>query len=365
MQKIRRQRIKRWATMKDDNMNFFRSDIMAMTGYTPGEQPQVGSCIKLNTNENPYPASSQIAAAVAEDLEKARFYSDPVCMEVRKAAAKVYGLTPEQVIVGNGSDDILNILIRATTQPGEVVASFSPSYSLYETLAELQGATFRKIEFTEDYAVPEELDLAGVRILFLVNPNAPSGTMVSHDVIRRVCAACPGIVVVDEAYADFATENAIGLLSEIDNLVVSRTFSKSYSLAGLRIGLGLASPAIIEQLMKVKDSYNVNRLSQVAAVAALEDQDALQAHTEAIVATRERTRKALEEMGLFIYPSQTNFLLVRFAAKPAAQIYDELKARNILVRYFSKPRLDDCLRISIGTDEEMDQVLAALREILA
>lgn len=345
-------------------MSHFRPDILAMQGYVPGEQPQDEGWVKLNTNENPYPPSPAALAAARATLAKAQLYSDPLSTGLRQAAAQRYGLTAAQVIAGNGSDDVLNLLVRATAASEQVVASFTPSYTLYRTLAEVQGAAYREIPFAEGYAVPEDLDLAGVRLLFLPNPNAPSGTMVSHETIARLCAVCPGLVVIDEAYADFARENAIGLLAAHDNLVITRTFSKSYALAGLRIGLALAAAPIIEQLMKVKDSYNLDRVAQAAGTAALGDADWLARTVTRLCATRDRLAAALGELGLFVYPSEANFLLVRFDRPDAAAVFAALKERRILVRYFNTPQLKDCLRITVGTDAQANRLLAALAEIL-
>lgn len=345
-------------------MTYIRPAIATMAGYTPGEQPRDGEFIKLNTNENPYPVSPAVKAAIRAEVDRLQLYPDPLSTGLCQQAAELYGLTIDQVIAGNGSDDILNLLIRATAAEGEEVVSFTPSYTLYQTLAEIQGATFRAIPFREDYSLPEKLDLTGVRILFLPNPNAPSGTVVGQEAFRCLCRQCPGLVVADEAYADFAEENTIPLLSEFENLVVTRTFSKSYSLAGMRIGLGLASPAIIRELMKVKDSYNLDRLAQAAGVAVLREQGALREHTGRIIVTRTRLIRELEAMGCQVYPSQANFVLCRFHQKPAAEIYTALKTRRILVRYFNRPRLEDCLRISVGTEEEIDALLAALQHIL-
>jgi histidinol-phosphate aminotransferase len=345
-------------------MDAIRKDILAMSGYTPGEQPQGGDFVKLNTNENPYSPSPAVGVAISEEIEKLRLYSDPMSVALRKTAAEVYGLKTEQVIAGNGSDDILNILVRMCAFEGETVASFSPSYTLYETLAEIQGAKFKKIEFTKDYQIPQELDLTGIKLLFLCNPNAPSGTMVSHDEIRRVCKACSGIVVVDEAYVDFAEENAIPLLQEFDNIVINRTFSKSYSLAGLRLGLAFSSEFIIENMMKIKDSYNLDRLAQAGGIAALKDQSYLAENVAKIKATRAKLVGGLEDMGAFVYPSNTNFVLARFEGDYAKKIYELLKQRNIFVRYFDKEGLRDCLRISVGTDKESEILLSGIRDIL-
>lgn len=346
-------------------MPLIRQDIEKMAGYVPGEQPQSGRFIKLNTNENPYPVSEKVRDVVVAEIDRLRLYSDPVSNKLRDEAAKLYGFTPEQVIAGNGSDDILNIIVRMVVEQGGLMASFTPSYTLYQTLAEIQGAEFRLYDFTEDYQIPENLDLSGVKLFFLPNPNSPSGTVISNDDIRKLCKSFEGVLVVDEAYADFAEDNAICLLKEFDNLIVTRTFSKSYSLAGLRVGLGLSSPYIIENMMKVKDSYNLDRFAQMAAAAALSDQEALAENTARIKATRKHLTENLTAMGAYVYPSQANFVLAKFSGNIAKDLYLYLKSKNIFVRYFETDRLKDCLRISVGTDEEIDCLLAVLKEKLA
>lgn len=344
---------------------FERSNIAAMEGYTPGEQPKGANVIKLNTNENPYPPSPAVAKAVADVIAGMRKYSCAQAISLRHAAAELYGVQYEQTIATNGSDEILRMLITMTVNPGEKVAIFSPTYTLYETLVGIQGGVMMDTPLTDDFDLPELPDMAGVRLAFLPNPNAPTGTMFSHDSIRRLCCACPGIVVVDEAYADFAQTNAFSLLRECPNMVITRTMSKSYSLAGTRVGFGFASPEIIASLMKVKDSYNLNAMSQAAAEAALRDQPYLQTNVQKIIATRTRMVAALEKMGFMVWPSAANFVLARTPGVPARMIYEELKERDILVRYFNKPRIDDCLRISVGTEAETDALLAALTDILA
>jgi histidinol-phosphate aminotransferase len=347
-------------------MSYMRPAIEAMTGYVPGEQPQAGDWVKLNTNENPYPPSPAVGPALAAAAERARLYPDPVSRELRAAAGEVWGLPPEQILAGNGSDDVLNLLIRATASEGQTVASFAPSYTLYATLAQIQGAAYREYDLTETFAVPDDLYLDGVRVLFLANPNAPSGTAVDLAAVERLAGQCPGLLVVDEAYVDFAAAGttALPLLGRCPNLVVTRTLSKSYSLAGARVGFACAAPAIIEQLLKVKDSYNLDAFAQAAGTAALRDQETLRRNTERLVATRQRLTFELEKLGFEVEPSQTNFVLVSVGSAPAARaLFGELKERRILVRYFDAPRLADCLRITVGTDEEVDRLLEALREL--
>jgi histidinol-phosphate aminotransferase len=345
-------------------MGRFRDDIEGISGYTPGTQPRGGGWIKLNTNENPYPPSPKALEAGREALANLQLYPDPVSRRLREAAARAWGVAPQEVIAGNGSDDILTILVRATVGEGETLATFAPSYSLYRTLAQIQGARYREIPFTEDYAIPADLDLAGVRLLFLANPNSPSGTAVGHEAIARVCAACAGVVVVDEAYADFARTNALPLLRECPNLVITRTLSKSYGLAGLRVGFGIAGADVVAELMKVKDSYNLDRVAQAAATAALEDAGHLAASVARIRATRERLAAGLHELGVATYPSEANFVFARFTRPAAKEVFAALEERKILVRHFDAPRTADCLRITVGSEEETGALLEALGAIL-
>lgn len=344
---------------------FVRPRILEMSGYIPGFQPEEPGWIKLNQNENPYPPSPTVAEAVAAELATLRSYPETSSRRVREAAAAVYSIPADQVLVTNGSDEMLRILLQACAGEGDEVIAFYPSYTYYKTLADIQGARFRLIDFTDDYGLPERLELKGAKLVFLPNPNAPSGTLFSDGDIARLCAACPdGLVVVDEAYADFASVSAIGHIAEMPNLFVCRTFSKSYSLAGLRLGLGFGSRELIRQLDKVRDFYDVDRLAQAGARAALLDQEYLRATCRRITATRARLAKALAELGVETLPSQANFLLARFGEPSAKVVFDALCERKVLVRYFQKPRLEDCLRISIGTDAETDALLVALRDVL-
>jgi len=349
-------------------MSYMRAAIQALDAYVPGEQPRDQGWVKLNTNENPYPPSPAAVAAGARALETAHLYPDPLCTELCATAARVYGLAPAQVFAGNGSDEVLNLLVRMTAAEGALVASFRPSYTLYPTLAAIQGATYRAWDFDGAYRLPETPPVSGAAIVFLPNPNSPSATIVPLETIRDLCRAATGLVVVDEAYADFAQENALGLLGEFDNLVITRSFSKSYALAGLRVGLALAAPEVIDALLKIKDSYNLDAVAQAAATAALADEAYLSKTVATILATRDRLCAGLDAQGFEVYPSQANFVLARVPSDRgpgAREVYEALKARRILVRYFDAPRLDDCLRITVGTDAQTDQLLDALQEIIA
>ncbi len=346
------------------NLPFIRAAIRQMEAYVPGEQPAGGGYIKLNTNESPYPASPAVAEAIRAELERLPLYPETSSRLVREAAAEVFGVPADWVLAANGSDETLRLICQVCGDPARPLAAFYPSYTYYRTLAAAQGMAFRQVEFPADYLLPELTELRGAGAVFLPNPNAPSGTILSPADIERLCRELPGtLIVVDEAYADFSGQTVLPLLSTYANLFVTRTFSKSYSLAGLRLGLGFARPEVLAQIHKARDHYNLDRLAQVGAAAALRDQAHMRANCAKVIATRERLRAELEKMGVFVWPSAGNFLLARFGRPQAQELYQGLKARKILVRFFNAPRLDDCLRISIGTDAEIDALLQNLRQL--
>jgi histidinol-phosphate aminotransferase len=339
-----------------------RPVVERMHGYVPGEQPRHGRAIKLNTNENPYPPAPGVMRAVAEaacaDL---RLYPDPTATALREAAARVYDLTPEQVLVGNGSDDLLTMLMRAAVGQDDVVVYPEPTYSLYDTLVAIQEGRSLTIPFPDDFTLPPALVDAEGKLLIICNPNSPSGTFTPVSVIEELVREWRGIVVVDEAYVDFAPATALPLVRQYDNVVVLRTLSKSFSLAGMRIGLAFASPALLEQIAKVKDSYNVSRLAIVAGVAALEDYAWMQQNVAKIVATRGRLSDGLRERGYDVLPSAANFVLARRRGEDQGPVQRRLRDESgIFVRHFATPRLADALRISVGTDDEIAALLAAL-----
>jgi histidinol-phosphate aminotransferase len=332
-----------------------------MHGYVPGEQPCGGAVVKLNTNENPYPpapgVTAAIAAAATADL---RLYPDPNATVLRETAARVYDVAVEQVLVGNGSDDLLGMLMRAIVGPDDVVVYPEPTYSLYDTLVTVQEGRGLTIPFPLDFTLPPALRAAEGRLLLLCNPNSPSGTVTPLDEIDELAARFDGVVVVDEAYVDFAPASALPLLARHANLVVLRTFSKSFSLAGMRIGLMFGDPELVAEIAKVKDSYNVGRLAIVAGVAALEDYAWMERNVARIVATRGRLAAALTERGYAVLPSAANFVLARRASEDQGPVQRRLRDAGVLVRHFPTPRLTDALRITVGTDAEVDRLLAVL-----
>jgi histidinol-phosphate aminotransferase len=336
-----------------------------MTGYVPGEQPRSDGFIKLNTNENPYPPSPRVIAAIQSFLtgDKLRKYPDPTAKQFREAAARLHGLDPDWIIVGNGSDEILTMLTRLFVPEGGLIVSMSPSYILFKSLAEIQGARFQEVPFSSQWDLPDDWPAPQAHLVFLTNPNSPSGTMVSPERLQswKEKLNCP--VVLDEAYVDFAQWNGLHLARQ-GLTIVTRSLSKSYSLAGIRFGYAIAEPDLIRELLKVKDSYNCDALSQAAATAALEDQDYFRETRTKILATRARMTGQLTYLGFETCPSQANFLWCRRMDRPARPIYEELKRRRILVRYMNYPDYGDGLRISVGSDPEIEQLFEELQRLV-
>lgn len=337
-----------------------------MTGYVPGEQPKPGErVVKLNTNETAFPPSERVLEAIrnvsAEDLRR---YPSPAADAFRAAVAERHQVRPEQVLAGNGSDDILTILTRAYVPPGGWVASPWPTYSLYPTLCQIQGAAFAPVDWEDGWRLPVDgLLKQEADAIYLANPNAPSGTFVPAEEIAKLAKRFDGVLLIDEAYADYADADCVGLLASHDNVIVSRTLSKGYALAGLRLGYALAHPTIIEQLHKVRDSYNVDVLAQAAGVAALRDVEHAQRLWQHVREERDRMTAALTELGFDVLPSQANFVFAR--RDDAAELFAGLKKRGVLVRWWDKPDLCQFLRITIGTAQENTAVLAALKSLSA
>jgi histidinol-phosphate aminotransferase len=345
-----------------------RRNIAEMAGYVPGFQPQDEQVwIKLNTNENPYPPSPRILEAILVELgtagESLRRYPDPASSAARDEAARLYGFDPAWVVMANGSDELLNNLIRAFAGEGEEIAYVHPSYSYYATLAEVQGARVKTFGLTEDRQLADFPSRYQGKLFFLTNPNAPFGFAFSQPFIEELAQRVAGVLVVDEAYVDFADATSLELVKKYDNVVVTRTLSKSYSLAGMRLGLAVARPTVIEALDKIRDHYNLDRLAQAAAVAALGDQEYLRECIGRIRETREWFSKELRFLGWEVIPSQGNYVFASPPGRDGRQVYEHLFVRRILVRHFADPALAHGLRISIGTREEMEATLAALREM--
>lgn len=343
-----------------------RPAIRAMAGYVPGEQPRDGAFLKLNTNENPYPPSPRVLEAIRNavaDGECLRKYPDPAATRFRETAAKIYGVDPDGILVGNGSDDVLTIITRAFVPEGGLVVSPSPSYLLYRTLAEIQGARFQSVPFTKDWALPAPWPIKDAHLTFVANPNSPSGTMLRVDALRRLGSEMAGSLVVDEAYVDFADFHALEL-AKLANVVVTRSLSKSYGLAGLRLGFAVAQPEVIREFFKVKDSYNCDALSLVGATAALEDQDYFRGARDKVRATRARLERTLRDLGFEVCPSQANFVWCRRTSPPVRILFEQLKSKRILVRHMIYEGYGDGLRISVGTDAEIDRLIEELQRLV-
>ncbi len=348
-------------------MSYFRPNIEAMASYQPGEQPRGGEFIKLNTNENPYPPSPAVIEAIRRvAVEGLRKYPDPMATAFREQAARLLGVEPDWILAGNGSDDLLTIVTRSFVGSGEMIVAPTPSYILYRSLAEIQGASFAEVPFTDTWDLPDKFDSPGARLAFLPNPNSPSGTMIAPQRVRELAGRLHGSspLVVDEAYTDFAEENCVSLVRDLENVIVTRSLSKSYSLAGIRFGYAVARPEIIAGMTKVKDSYNCDAVSIAAATAALVDQEHFRQNTARIRATRERMTAALRNFGFQLPDSQANFVWCTHGPAPARRLYEELKNRRILVRFMSYPGSGDGLRISVGSDAEVDQLLEELKKII-
>ena len=335
--------------------------VKELAPYVPGEQPQTQGWVKLNTNENPYPASPKIAESIQEQIDLLRLYPEPTSQALRSAIAQQFDLSSDQVIIGNGSDNILDMITRSFVGLGQAGHTV-PSYSLYPVVVALSGGDLLNIPFEESMELPvDAIAKTPASVFFLTNPNAPTGVCFSLESIEAVLKKVKGILVVDEAYIDFGGQSAIPLLQSYDNLIVVQTFSKSYSLAGLRVGYALASPKIIQVLDRVRDAYNVDRIAQSIAQVALEDRSHFEANCEKIIQTRSQSEAFLKSLDWFTYPSSANFLFTQpkdaqgaTGPEVAVSLFEYLKSKHILVRYFgSHPLTCSFLRVSIGTDNQM------------
>ncbi|QDS94812.1 Histidinol-phosphate aminotransferase [Roseimaritima multifibrata] len=351
--------------------NPFRATLAKMHPYVPGEQPQGGKFIKLNTNENPYPAPPAVTAAIISAAQAGlQRYPDPTASSFRRQAAETLGLPgPDWILAGNGSDEILTILVRAMVGEGERLRLPYPSYILYRTLADIQGADWEQTEFDKDWKLPAAFGEASsdgeqkLRLAFLPNPNSPSGTVLTPDEVLEIAERLPCPLVVDEAYADFAETNCLKLVEQNENIFITRTLSKSYALAGLRFGFVIAQPHRIAELGKIKDSYNCDALSIAAATAAVGSSEWLADNVQKIKATRRRMEQKLTEIGFKVTPSQANFVWCQHPHKSHKEMYEQLKKSQILVRYMDFPEWGDGLRISVGTDDQVDACLMLLAQM--
>lgn len=330
--------------------------VRKLEGYVPGEQPKNRNVIKLNTNENPYPPSPKCAEVLKNfDLDDLRRYPDPDCTELKAALAKLNGTTPDRIFVGNGSDEILALAARAFVENDEAIGSLDPSYSLYKTLAAIRNVKW----------VGNRTD--GKVALFLwTNPNAPTGTLAARDFVAKTAKSFKGVMLVDEAYADFSRDNCMALATAPGNrnVIVMRTFSKSFSLAGLRVGYCVGPKPLIEALVKVKDSYNVDAIAQKVALAAVKDVKWMRANVKKVVATRTKVAEAMRLRGWTVNESESNFLFARPPAGIEAEsVFRELRRRNIFVRWWGIKNVRDFIRVTIGTDGQMQAFLRELERI--
>lgn len=355
-------------------MSFERKNIEKMQGYAPGEQTGAANTIKLNTNENPYPPSPQVAEALKSiNIAALRRYPSPMADSFREAASRLHNVSAEQIIPTNGGDELLRLILTTYVEQLDTIAFCKPSYSLYPVLAAIQGCRFKEISLNDDWSMPEnfieQLNKSAAKLLILVNPNAPTGALLRTDYLAEIAENFSGLVLIDEAYVDFVDPelnyDSISLINSHDNILILRTLSKAYSLAGLRFGYGIAAKSLIEPMMfKTRDSYNTDHIAQSLATAALDSCEYARENCVRIRQSREQLRADIEALGLTVPTSQSNFILCQVPESIGAEkLYLQLKQRNILVRYFEQDRLRDKVRISIGTDAENASLIAAIKEL--
>ncbi len=353
---------------------FWSQVVRDLTPYVPGEQPKISNLIKLNTNENPYPPSPKVLDAIrtelGDDAARLRLYPDPNSDALKAAIAALHGVAANQVFVGNGSDEVLAHTFQALLKHDAPILFPDITYSFYPVYCGLYGVDYRTVPLTDDFRI-DPTDYCGRKkggIIF-PNPNAPTGCLLPLEAVEQILAGNPdSVVVVDEAYVDFGGKSATSLVNRHDNLLVVHTLSKSRSLAGLRVGFAVGHPALIEALERVKNSFNsypLDRLAIVAAVAAIEDEAHFNTCCQAVIASREKLSQELNGLGFEVLPSSANFIFARHASRNAAELAQALRDRKIIVRHFKQPRIDQFLRITVGTDTECGALVDALHSILA
>ncbi len=347
---------------------FFSDKFTRLTPYTPGEQPQDKQYVKLNTNESPFPPSEKAQQAAAEAAATLQLYPDPTCRVLREEMAKLYGVTPEEVILTNGSDEVLSFAFMAYCDDAHPAIFPDITYGFYKVFAELYAIPYTTPPLKEDFTVDAADYIGCNKTIFIANPNAPTGIALSVAQIEEILRSNPdNIVVIDEAYVDFGGESCVPLIRQYDNLLVTGTFSKSRSMAGARLGFGFACPALIRDLETLRYStnpYNINRLTMAAGLGQLADEETTRANCRRVMDTRTYTAAALTEMGFTVVPSCANFLFASHPAVAGKTVYEELKDRGILVRHFDTPRLTAYNRITIGSREQMDALLNTIKTIL-
>jgi histidinol-phosphate aminotransferase len=346
-------------------MGYFRENIEEAKGYEPGFQPRQADVVKLNTNENPYPPSPKVMKVLSEiTAEQLRRYPDPMASAFRQVAAEVNGVQPDYIMCCNGGDELLKMAFQAFCDENRPVAYPVPTYSLYPVLAKLQNCRAVEVPFDDEFNLPPQLATSGASLTIVCNPNAPSGSFINVNELASLAADLKGILLIDEAYIDFAEKNCTALVKDFDNVVILRSMSKGYSLAGIRFGYAIARPDLIAGLVKLKDSYNVDAVAIAVAAAAIRDQDYFRKTVEKIKTERGRLTKQLRILGFDVRDSSSNFVLAKCKNSSASEIYEKLARRNIFVRYFTYQGLEDKLRITIGTPEQNGKLLSALKEIL-
>lgn len=371
--------------MSKRSSQLVRPLVRKLHGYVPGEQPKIKGLIKLNTNENPYPPSPKVLEAIKAAVDgRLRLYPNPSAEALRERLALFHGCQPENILVGNGSDELLAMATRAFVEPEPAAAGgrrircsegtvqfFSPSYSLYPVLANIHGASVNSVKLPADFSLPPLEILRksmawdfNAALTYLTTPNAPSGRGYATAELAALCRAHRGVIILDEAYVDFARENALQLALEHPHVLVARTFSKAYSLCALRVGYLVGNAVLISALHKIRDSYNVNSLGQVAALATLEDLPYYQENFRRLITTRERLSQELTALGFEVLPSQTNFILSRPPQFTARDWLEKLRERKLLVRWFTSPDVTAFLRITIGTEAEANAFLRGCKAIL-
>lgn len=360
---------------REHTMSRFWSKVVSdLTPYVPGEQPKLANLIKLNTNENPYPPSPKVLAAIhaelGEDAASLRLYPDPNADLLKAVVARTHAITPQQVFIGNGSDEVLAHVFMALLKHEQPILFPDITYSFYPVYCGLYDVDYRTVPLAEDFTI-NPMNYCGQPnggIIF-PNPNAPTGRLLGLEAIEQILEANPdSVIVIDEAYVDFGGDSAIPLINRYDNLLVVHTLSKSRSLAGLRVGFAAGHPALIEALERVKNSFNsypLDRLAIVGAVAAMEDTEHFERTRQAVIASRETLTAALTQLGFDVLPSAANFIFTRHPQHDAAQLAQALRLKNIIVRHFKLPRIDQFLRITVGTEAECQALTDALREIIA
>jgi histidinol-phosphate aminotransferase len=345
-----------------------RKHITLMQGYTPGEQPADVAVVKLNTNENPYPPSPRVLSAInAITVEQLRRYPSPDARDFRRAAAEVHHIDPEMIMPTNGGDELLALVVRACAGENARVAYLDPGYSLYPVLANMQAAVPVPVPYdisAQEWRVPNDIWKIDAAVLLIVNPNAPSGTLISLSALEDIAHRFSGLLLIDEAYVDFAPTSALGLVPRFPNLILLRSMSKGYGLAGMRFGYGIAQAPLIAELYKIRDSYPCDVISIAAATAAIGDQAYAKAVWQKVIQQRQWMTNQLVKLGFGVPESHSNFVLAQVPiGMDAATLYQQLKSRDILVRYFNLPRLTDKLRITIGTQQQNEVLVQTLIEI--